>query len=129
MWRVVMVAACLCVLCESQSDLFQPQDKRGSRRYCGPTLVSTLHIICNGTYYTNIRPLSRAQKKAWPDSDDDVWMELQLPENVERYPFRSRASAVAFPRRVFKRQSWGVADECCVRKGCDYNELSSYCAP
>ncbi|XP_069696369.1 LIRP-like [Periplaneta americana] len=112
----VLMAACLCVLCESQSDMLEKRDS--ARRYCGRNLADVMHIVCNGIYNGN--PRAATQKKSWPDAEDDLW---PVEEQAD-FPFRSRASA----HRILKRQSpIGIAYECCINKGCTIHELRTYC--
>ena len=47
------------------------------------------------------------------------------PEEESSRPFKSKSTAQTMQKRALRRG--GIADECCIRKGCTIDELRSYC--
>lgn len=61
-----------------------------------------------------------------------LWFQSQAEKEVRntKFPFYPRSAANKFKKRSFRRQKreGGVADECCINKGCTVTELRQYCA-
>lgn len=124
MWhRYYIALACVYIMfVQSESEVFQVNEKRNAQRYCGKILADVLSLVCQGKYY------SRYNKKSYieNDSDEDYEYEQQYLEDA-RFPFKPKSNAAALVPAVFRRYTRGVHDECC-KKPCSPSELLSYCA-
>nr|SPC71616.1 ILP3 [Blattella germanica] len=138
MWKVFLKLVVLMTICfslsESQSDLIEFMEKRQSKRYCGNKLVDMVRLVCSSVYYTpspksttttTTTQIPSLDKKS-DDAGDDFWMQRLIQESEDQYymfPFQSEARA----HNILKRYPRGIANECCIYKGCTIEELMSYC--
>ncbi|GFG29353.1 hypothetical protein Cfor_01236 [Coptotermes formosanus] len=143
MWRlclsVVLIGViCVCALPENPSLMSKLVQKRETQqRLCGNNLVAILRLLCQSKYHGMFERRKRDthmfHSRSPQDLDTLQWIQSQAEEEVPKtkFPFRSRSVANTFKNRSLrrlKRNSGGVADECCINKGCTLGELREYCA-
>ncbi|XP_046666287.1 LIRP-like isoform X1 [Homalodisca vitripennis] len=120
----LLVAYCL-VLSYADDDEMFPMEKRGSRKhYCGPELRGTLMLICDGIYKRSGPADSSSVHEDWMMH----FMGMDDLGTANNFPFQSRTRAFAMFPGYLRRQTRGVADECCS-KACTIAELATYCGP
>ncbi|XP_069704317.1 LIRP-like [Periplaneta americana] len=137
MWRAllpitVIGALSSCVLIEEPSDLFKLRKREESERYCGQDLANAVRVVCNGSFYGPDEPVKRngdiTENKFLQDLEKRPWP--QLLDVPVTFPFRPRHISSQMRFRRHRRQTYEapIVDECCIYKGCTYDELSEYCA-
>ncbi|XP_054263844.1 bombyxin A-3 homolog [Macrosteles quadrilineatus] len=116
---LLVALSSLIALSYGDDDMFALDKKSGRKHYCGKELRRNLMFLCDSIY-------KRSSSDGTSGHEDWVMNLIGMEDPQMIYPFRSRAKAFAVIPEYFRRQTRGVADECCS-KPCTIDELSSYC--